>query len=214
MDDNLIAIGDIHGLAKTLERLLERVPKQGLLIFLGDYIDRGPSSNTVISRLLRLQGERECIFLRGNHEAMALEALEGNLDAEMAWQRNGGLQTLRSYNYEIPDEHLDFLQRTRPYYLTDRYIFVHGGLLPEYQPDELEEMGEEELFWWVREPFLSTDYDWGRQVIHGHTPTANGRPDVHANRINIDTGAVYGGHLTALVLPKRKFISVPANERK
>jgi serine/threonine protein phosphatase 1 len=210
MDVNFIAVGDIHGLSRTLERLLGRIPSTGQLIFLGDYIDRGPSSREVINRLLRLEQERDCVFLRGNHEAMALEALAGNLDAEVAWQRNGGLQTLRSYDYTISDEHLDFLRRTRPYFATDQYIFVHGGLLPGCQPEAM----PEDMLWWVREPFLSSDDNWGRLVIHGHTPTASGRPEVRPNRINIDSGAVYGGKLTALILPKRKFITESANEQK
>jgi len=204
-----IAIGDIHGLAQTLERLLARLPKEGVLVFLGDYIDRGPSSKAVVERLLALEKERECVFLRGNHEAMALDAIDGDLEAQIAWQRNGGLPTLDSYDYDIPDDHLDFLRRTRPYFLTEQYIFVHGGLEPGKQP---EEMQEPEMVW-MREPFLSSDYDWGRLVIHGHTPIGNARPDIHPNRINLDTGAIYGGKLTALVLPQRRFITERAREK-
>lgn len=201
-----IAIGDIHGLAKTLDSLLAKLPPTGRLVFLGDYIDRGPDSKGVIARLLTLEQQRDCVFLRGNHEAMAIKAYDGDADAEAAWQYNGGYQTLISYQYLIPDAHLDFLRRTRPYYATDDYIFVHGGLVPGLQPDEM----EEERLWWMREPFLSSDYDWGRLVIHGHTPTGRDTPEIHRHRINLDTAAVYGGRLTALLLPKRKFISVKA----
>jgi len=203
-----IAIGDIHGLAKTLEQLLARLPKEGVLVFLGDYIDRGPASKEVIDRLLKLEKERECVFLRGNHEAMALDAIDGDLEAQLAWQRNGGLDTLDSYDYDIPDDHLNFIRRTRPFFATEQYIFVHGGLLPEREPEEV----DTPLLWWMREPFLSSDYNWGRLVIHGHTPTGYGRPEVRPNRVNLDTGAVYGGKLTALLLPHRRFISVRPRE--
>ncbi|MHB0938061.1 MAG: metallophosphoesterase family protein [Armatimonadota bacterium] len=209
MDTEYIAIGDIHGLAQTLERLLARLPAAGTLIFLGDYIDRGPSSKAVVSRLLALEHERACVFLRGNHEAMALAAIAGDVEAQVSWQYNGGLQTLHSYDNDIPDDHLDFLQRTRPYLITRDYIFVHGGLPPGKGPEEV----KESTLWWMREPFLSSDYDWGRLVIHGHTPTGTGRPEIRGNRINIDTGAVYGGKLTALVLPPRKFIAEKAREK-
>ena len=209
MDIDYIAIGDIHGLAKTLERLLARLPAAGTLVFLGDYIDRGPASKAVVSRLIALEQERDCVFLRGNHEAMALAALAGDLEAQISWQYNGGLRTLDSYGYDIPDDHLDFLERTLPYFLTEDYIFVHGGLDPG---KELDEMNISTL-WWMREPFLSSEYDWGRLVVHGHTPTGTGRPEIRPNRINIDTGAVYGGKLTALVLPARKFIAEKARER-
>ena len=206
MDIDYIAIGDIHGMAATLERLLAHLPRTGMLVFLGDYIDRGPASRAAVDRLLELERERECVFLRGNHEAMALDALAGNAEMEETWYRNGGLQTLRTYDYRIPDDHQDFFRRTRPFFADERYIFVHGGLLPGYQPEEMDEY----LLWWIREPFLSSSYDWGRLVIHGHTPVGSGRPEVRRNRINLDTAAVFGGRLTALCLPERRFISVRA----
>jgi len=209
MEIAYIAIGDIHGLAGTLERLLARLPEAGTLVFLGDYIDRGPSSKAVVSRLLALERERECVFLRGNHEAMALSALAGDPEMQITWQYNGGQQTLNSYGHDFPQNHQDFFLRTRPYFCTEEYIFVHGGLLPGKGPDEL----QESQLLWIREPFLSSDHDWGRLVIHGHTPTGNGRPEVLPNRINLDTGAVYRGKLTALVLPQRRFIAVSARER-
>ncbi|HEX2949244.1 MAG TPA: metallophosphoesterase family protein [Armatimonadota bacterium] len=202
-----IAIGDIHGMDSLLVQLLEKLPTDGEIIFLGDYIDRGPQSRAVITHLLQLQQQRLCHFLRGNHEAILLSSLDGNTDMRNFWLRNGGLQTLESYDREIPPTHEEFFRRTLPYYTTDAYIFVHAGLVPGRT---LEEIGPDE-FLWIREPFLSTDYNWGKVVIHGHTPTRKFPPQIYPNRINVDTGAVFGGALTAVLLPEYEFISIPAS---
>jgi serine/threonine protein phosphatase 1 len=197
-----IAIGDIHGMADQLDALLAQVPDDGMLVFLGDYLDRGPQVPRVLARLLALEGERPCVFLRGNHEALALASLvDGNIDMERVWLQNGGTATLKSYRWALPDDHVAFLLRTQTMYLTPDYCFVHAGLRPGAPPEATSD--HDRL--WIREPFLSADYDWGRLVVHGHTPTPNALPDVRPNRINIDTGAVYGGPLTALLLPERQF---------
>ncbi len=204
-DECYIAIGDIHGMAGHLDALLAQVPTGGTLVFLGDYIDRGPQAPDVLTRLLALEAERPCVFLRGNHEALALASLvDGDAEMERVWLRNGGTTTLKSYRWTLPEAHVAFLQRTRTIFLTPLYCFVHAGLRPGVSPEATPD--HDRL--WLREPFLSADYDWGRLVIHGHTPTTDGQPDVRPHRINIDTGAVYGGPLTALVLPERRFLSV------
>jgi len=200
MDYAYIAIGDIHGLAETLQALLARLPAAGTLVFLGDYVDRGPATRRVVDHLLALEQERPCIFLRGNHEDMMLSAFAGDQDALFSWLHNGGVQTLESYHHAIPDDHLAFYLRTLPYYETDDYIFVHGGIPPGRHPADVE---AHQLFW-IRDPFLQSDYDWGKLVIHGHTPVPTGRPDCHPNRVNIETAAVYGGRLTALLLPAHR----------
>jgi serine/threonine protein phosphatase 1 len=206
-----IAIGDIHGCRELLELLLTRLPAAGTLVFLGDYIDRGPDARGVIDRLIVLRDERPCVFLRGNHEAMALSMSRvGDEHTTQMWLLNGGVETLNSYGDDgIPPDHLAFLAQTLPYFATDDYIFVHGGLRPGQQPAE---MREEEL-WWLRDTFLQSDYDWGRLVIHGHTPMTSGRPEFRKNRINIDTAAVFGGALTALLLPEKKIIQAKSGER-
>jgi len=199
---DFIAIGDIHGMYGLLLELLTKLPSDGTLVFLGDYVDRGLDSKWVVARLMALEQQRKCIFLRGNHEAMMLSAMDGEPGAQELWVANGGSATIESYHLHIPDEHLAFLRATLPFYETDDYIFVHGGLVPGQLPEET----ESDDLWWMREPFLSSDHDWGKLVIHGHTPMLRGKPDIHPNRINIDTGAVYGGPLTALLLPERTFL--------
>lgn len=200
-----IAIGDIHGMCSLLNELLARLPDEGELVFLGDYIDRGPDSRGVIDRLLRLRQSRPCHFLRGNHEAMLLAALDGESRMKQFWLSNGGLATVENYQGRPTPEHEQFIRQTLPYLVTEHYLFVHAGLLPGKTPAE--SIPEELL--WVRDPFLTSDYDWGKLVIHGHTPTENRQPDLRANRINIDTGAVFGGALTAILLPARECITIP-----
>lgn len=202
---NYIAIGDIHGMNGMLEKLLGCLPEAGTLVFLGDYIDRGPGSRKVIERLLELEQQRTCVFLRGNHEMLALDALKGDQQAELTWIFNGGAETITDYDEGIfSPEHHDFLKRTQLYHLTAETIFVHAGL----EPGIPVELNEERTFCWMREPFLSSAYNWGRLVVHGHTPNQAHKTEIRPNRINIDTGAVYGGALTALLLPEREFIAV------
>jgi serine/threonine protein phosphatase 1 len=99
-----------------------------------------------------------------------------------------------------------FLRQTVPYLATDDYIFVHAGLRPAVP---LAEQTLDDLLW-IRDPFLQSTYDWGRRVIHGHTPTDGLAPDILPHRINVDTGAVYGGALTAIALPDCTCIAIPA----
>ena len=201
---NYIAIGDIHGMSSMLDQLLLMLPLEGILVFLGDYIDRGPDSKGVISRLLELQQARECIFLRGNHEEMCLSALSHDRVMMRTWMNNGGLEVIKNYDGSPFLEHLDFLRATRLYYETDEFIFVHAGLMPGLP---LHENGAQDCLW-IRDVFLNSQYNWGKLIIHGHTPNPNFQPQIQSNRINIDTGAVFGGMLTAIVLPERRLISV------
>lgn len=199
-----IAIGDIHGMSSMLDDLLLHLPDEGIVVFLGDYIDRGRDSYGVINRLIALQQEREVVFLRGNHEELCLDSLSGNSEAVHTWLANGGLATIQSYQQHSLEEHVDFLMATRLMYETEDYIFVHAGLAPNIP---LEENSAEECLW-IRYDFLLSDYDWGKIVIHGHTPTRNFVPEAKPNRINIDTGAFFGGRLSALLLPEGEVIAV------
>jgi serine/threonine protein phosphatase 1 len=200
---SLIAIGDIHGCVGKLNSLLAQLPSEGTLVFLGDYIDRGPDSRGVLNRLIGLASERSCVFLLGNHEQMALKASSGDYSVGRDWRANGGRATLNNYwGGKVLPEHVAFLDATVPYYTTNEYIFVHGGLehgVPVERTDPV-------TLCWMREPFLSSEENWGRLVIHGHTPTRDHRPHLRPNRINLDTGAVFGGPLTALILPDYQFI--------
>ncbi|MEI7833203.1 MAG: metallophosphoesterase, partial [bacterium] len=120
-----IAIGDIHGMDGMLEKLLGCLPEAGTLVFLGDYIDRGPGSRRVLDRLLALEQQRKCIFLRGNHEMLALDALKGDRQAELMWLFNGGAETVSEYEGGVlTPEHIDFLKRTQFYHSTNETIFV------------------------------------------------------------------------------------------
>jgi len=209
--EKFFAIGDIHGNLSHLERLMEEIkpvldPQQDTLVFLGDYIDRGPDSKGVVDFILQLREDLpQVVCLKGNHEAMFLDwVLKGeNYDLYLY---NGGGSTIRSYSQEgefkLPQAHLDFFDSLLLYYETEHYIFVHAGLrggipLAEQNPHDLI---------WIRDEFILSPHDFGKIVIFGHTPLQ--RVFKAPNKIGIDTGAVYGGTLTCLELPAQRFYSV------
>jgi len=204
----IFAIGDIHGCLDKLKTLLGRIQldwDKDMMVFLGDYVDRGPDSQGVIELLLDMKKKHadRLVFLKGNHEWMFMQFLKGN--EHDFFLQNGGRETLESYSVEkgvidIPQSHLDFLDHLELYFETDDYIFVHAGLrsnisITEQSPDDLI---------WIRSHFLKSSYDWGKRVIFGHT--AFSLPLIEVNKVGIDTGAVYGGRLTCLVLPDFEFI--------
>jgi serine/threonine protein phosphatase 1 len=199
------SIGDIHGCLRQLQDLVDCCKQdtgaQELkLIFLGDYIDRGPDSRGVIDFLIDLQtySPDQIICLMGNHEVMLLDAIN-NEGGESLWLQNGGIETLRSFRTSkaanIPDEYQAWLRSLPKFYDDGKRFFVHAGVHPDRPLDRQNEHD----FLWIREPFLSTEKNYGRLVVHGHTPTPTGLPDQRPNRLNIDTGAVYGRSLTAAV---------------
>jgi len=202
-------IGDIHGMIHKLEKLLDilQPTHDDTLLFIGDYIDRGPDPKAVIDLLLRLIADGYRVLpLKGNHEEMLLDYLAGREDGVM-WLYNGGRATLRSYATDqgrvvFPREHLDFLGDLLLFHETESHFFVHAGLLPNR---DLENPDRNACLW-IREPFLSSTYDWGKKIVFGHTPQRDG-PLVHPNKIGIDTGAVFGGKLTCLCLPDETFVS-------
>jgi serine/threonine protein phosphatase 1 len=197
------AIGDIHGRHDLLQVLLDRIEAHAgsrghRLVFLGDYIDRGPGSAAVIETVRGLQAKapETVVCLKGNHEDMLLRVV-----AEPAlaywWVGNGGDAALASYGVsapqEIPSDVLDWIGAL-PTWHEDRWrYFVHAGLRPGIP---FQEQAEEDLIW-IRQPFLAVDHDFGKHVVHGHTPLHSARPETRPFRTNLDTGAVFGGVLTA-----------------
>ncbi len=201
-EGRLLAVGDVHGCLDHLERLLARVEPTAAdqVVFLGDYIDRGPDGKGVLDCLLDF-GRRfpNSVFLKGNHEAMFLDFLAGR--DQLTFLSNGGGTTLESYREasgtRIPEAHLDFLAGLSLCYATDDFIFVHAGLRPGLP---LEEQAESDLLW-IRNEFIASDYDWGRTVVFGHTPVRE--PFFGKNKIGVDTGAVYGRVLSCCDVRRR-----------
>ena len=221
----IYAIGDIHGQITMLGKMLDLLrdlplKNEDTVLFLGDYIDRGENSCAVIDLLLEFEKEHsDCIFLRGNHEQMMLDARSSALpevsedgqyavfsEPTLIWLQNGGMDALDSYGEiqnplcwwdHIPENHWDFVRNTQLEYITPRYHFVHAGLVPTGSLwIEGQTYGLEPRLW-IREPFLSSRASFnGRIVVFGHTPQMRGRPLIHRNKIGLDTGAVFGGPLT------------------
>jgi len=213
---SLYAIGDIHGCIGSLDVLLDRLNPSAddHLVFVGDYVDRGPDSFAVIDRLLDLRDEVPCTFLRGNHEAFMLGFLDYG-DAH-SWRMNGGVSTIESYRQhghdEIPDTHDTFLRDTELYYQTDDFFFVHAGLRPTRSIAENLEQHGEDVFLWERDHLEASTLPWEKPVVCGHTPQPE--PINRDKLIAIDTGCVYHmhpnlGRLTAVRLPERHFLSIP-----
>jgi serine/threonine protein phosphatase 1 len=199
------AIGDVHGCMDKLAELVRRCDNDAAgrsmrYVFLGDYVDRGPDSRSAVQFLMDLQRSRadRDIFLKGNHEDLMVAAADSDFFEER-WLANGGVQTLESYGLnsadQLPEDHVNWLRRLPLSFDDGRRFFVHAGVHPD-RP--LDRQDEDDLLW-IRKPFLSSEKDYGRLIVHGHTPLGNEQPDLRANRLNLDTGAVFGGPLTAAV---------------
>lgn len=215
------AIGDIHGRSDLLQQLFTVIdvdvanarPERAIQVFLGDYVDRGPDSRGVLDLLIERSRSHETVFLKGNHEAFFMDVLRE--PAKLAdWRQYGGLLTLMSYGVRptmnpnsddqvtlikalaeaMPDDHVDFLHNLRPSFTCGDFFFVHAGVRPGVS---LAQQREDDLLW-IREEFLNSEEDFGKYVVHGHTPAS--APDIRRNRINIDTGAYATGNLTLLTI--------------
>lgn len=206
------AIGDIHGCLDKLEDLLGKIdPKpDDVLIFLGDYIDRGENSKGVIDTLIKLSSYCKCIFLRGNHEDMLIEYIEFGTNRSI-FRSNGGDKTALSYTGEktasgkvlagmLPHDHRKFITDLKWLHEDDNYIYVHAGIragIPLVLQDALDLI-------WIRQEFHETQTGLEKKIIFGHCPFIE--PFVRNDKIGIDTGAVYGRYLTAIELPSERFI--------
>jgi len=216
------AVGDIHGRLDLLDQLLAEIHAQlarrpahkVLLVFVGDLIDRGPSSAEVIERLRTYRRDGvKTMFLLGNHEEVLLRILGGEAELITKWRWFGGAECLKSYGVDpsqltgrseqealeivrnaIPKEHKEFLESFVDTCRFGDYLFVHAGIRPGVEVDQQRQTDLR----WIREPFLLDDTDHGFVVVHGHTIS----PEVELmpNRIGIDTGAYRTGVLTALAI--------------
>lgn len=207
-EKRLIAIGDIHGEINKLNSLLENLNlvKSDTIVFLGDYIDRGKNSKDVIERLIDLSEKVNCIFLKGNHEQMVLKMLKTKSETDISyWLMNGGNETLNSYGDLIGMMmlHGKFLKNLKPYYLTEKYLFVHAGINPN---KSLEEQNENDLLW-VRDDFIDKKHNLKQKIIFGHT--AFYEPYIDEDKIGIDTGCGKepDGTLTAFICNDDFFIT-------
>lgn len=217
--ERLFAIGDLHGCIGELRRLLEEIrPASGdRLVFLGDYVDRGPDARGLIDVLidLRDRSPADCIFLKGNHEDMFLDFLgEGGHHGD-AFLMNGGRGTLASYGIDpgageimLPPGHLEFLRNLRLSYLESPFLFVHAGISPLLS---LEEQPEESLLW-IREEFIRNRHLLPYTVVFGHTPHREIVWHVPW-KIGLDTGCVYGNKLSCLELRSATLFEVPTGKK-
>jgi serine/threonine protein phosphatase 1 len=203
-------IGDIHGCCDELRYLVDALPVRpnDEIIFLGDYIDRGPDSCAVVSFLIDLKirlSENRLVFLKGNHEDMLLSYMELSGQHGKMFLLNGGRTTVESYGvsaekstpYQLraamPSDHLVFYQALEYYYITGPYFCVHAGVNPLRS---LPEQSDEELLW-IRHPFLYSSHILPYTVLFGHTPQHSVLYDL-PYKVGLDTGLVYGNMLTCL----------------
>ncbi|MEW9307115.1 metallophosphoesterase family protein [Labrys neptuniae] len=225
----IYAVGDIHGRRDLLLRMEQRILAdldggitEPLVVFLGDYVDRGPESAGVIEHLSSCRFGATIKALRGNHEDLLLSFLDDPVVLER-WRKFGGLETLHSYGVDVsealrgrgyrqvreqfagklPAAHRRFLEDMPLSHSCGDYFFCHAGVKPRIGLDR--QAGEDLL--WIRDEFLKFGGSFGKIVVHGHSPVSE--PEMHANRINVDTGAFATSRLTAVVLEEagRRFLS-------
>ena len=217
----LYVIGDIHGRLDLLDQLIRKIhldikhapAPDALTITLGDYIDRGPNSRGVMERLVQNPFPTAYVALKGNHEEL-FENFFDDPSVGSKWRHLGGLETLHSYGVPVsplmlgkgfaeaavrlretvPETHLQFVASLRTSATSESFFLCHAGVRPGIP---LDRQRTEDLLW-IRGEFLTCRLNFGKRVVHGHSPTQ--QPEVLPNRINIDTGAYLTGRLTCVVL--------------
>lgn len=230
------AVGDIHGCYHTLLDLMNKLPleSQDKLIFLGDYIDRGPHSKQVVDYVRGITGpDTNNIALLGNHEKMCIDSYRGSGYWGSTWMDNGGRETIDSYDTRtdeqkrkpsmaldmeayhewkehlprVSQEHIEWMASLPLFYETDEYYFVHAGIDPE---EELEYQCEQDLLW-IRGEFINYAMRLPKRVVFGHTPFE--KAQVLSNKIGIDTGCVYGNKLTAICIETGTLFQAEHNDK-
>lgn len=221
MPPRLFAVGDIHGCSEELSAMLthfeevERLTNDDVVIFIGDYIDRGPDSKGVITALIEF-GKKfpSTIFLRGNHEDMLLGFLGFGGSQDHPFLYNGGKEFLKSYGIgltdvpedvvnQLPRDHVVFLINLETYVIIGDYVFVHAGLSPLR---DLRTQLNQDLFW-IRDEFINNVHKFGKTVVFGHTPYE--KVFFHLPyKIGIDTGLVFGNHLSAIELVSKRVLKI------
>ena len=217
----IYAIGDVHGRADLLDQVFTRIDAhlathpvlRPVQVLIGDYIDRGPASREVLDRLIGRADSNEMVLLKGNHETFIFDFLRDPSTLQ-SWSQMGGLETLMSYGLTpslnadartqkelaialraaLPKSHRLFLESLHSSFSCGGFFFVHAGVRPRVA---LAKQRDEDLLW-IRDDFLLHEGDFGKIIIHGHTPVRE--IDIRPNRINIDTGAYATGHLTCLIM--------------
>ena len=234
---NIFAIGDIHGCLKQLINLQDKIinfPKYNkesdVIIYLGDYIDRGPNSKDVIQHILKLQKEKiNSIFLMGNHEQIMIDFIFNKINNLRYWLNLGADQTFKSYKIEVAEfikdgfeddkidklrnvlfnelskEHIHFLKNLKLFYSVEKYLFVHAGINTE---KALKDQDKIDFLWSRSDQFFDKNFKFEQIIVHGHTPEK--KVVNYPYRINIDTGCFFSGTLSCVHLNdfdnKRDFI--------
>ena len=228
----VFAIGDIHGCKGLLEKIHNKILKKSekvegnkILIYLGDYVDRGHKVKETINTIINFKPKDfKCVFIRGNHDQMLLDFVNGKSESLTVWLYNGGAETLKSYcGREISDDllnnsakklqirekfikalpkkHLHFFNGLQFSYTWKDYFFVHAGIDPS-RP--LSKQRKTDMIWTRTPKFLASNQPFEKIIVHGHTPSKNVEKKI--NRINLDTGAVYSeyGKLSCMFIDAKE----------
>lgn len=199
-NDKIYAIGDIHGMYDSLMELMAKIPDDAFVVFLGDYVDRGPDSKKVLDYVLNRENSVRCL---GNHDEMFIGYFSDKMSEikdipnYVGYDNSYGKETFKSFGYDeelMAEYAVKLHQKTVLYYVTDTHFFSHSGGNPS---KSIVEQTRDDLLWF-RSPNKKKDYAIdGRYTVHGHTPV--NKPFMSENRLDIDTGACFGGKLTCAV---------------